>query len=314
MPQQLSLDLESVTPPRKELRELWTPDDIFKALLKDGPAILAHFSEDNRIEWKSARYQARELNDYFSMWANTQPYGGLIVVGVEKDGAQSGCHCVGTQKLSELESAGSDYCPDAQFESRRIQFRRADGENDFLLAIRVFYRPEKLVETTRGEAFVRASNKETEEVVASQIRDFTRLGNDGKFYTRPEYPSDVWLEAIVNARVHRSYNLRNMNIFVKIFDNRLVVESPGAFPPPVTPENIYDTHNPRNPHLMNALFYLDYVKCAHEGTRRMRDHMKGASLPEPEFAQKEIGTYQVHVTLRNNIEARKHFVDAGLSS
>ena len=291
--------------------------------------------------------------------------------------------------------------------SRRIQFGRADGENDFLLAIRVFYRPEKLVETTRGEAFVRAGNKkrrltedekreikiskgqiayekepvalnypedfddlliqefcrqyrekrglvthhtreqilclnhlgtmkdgkfqpnlacallfaldprgvipgarirflrfegteersgqqynavkdtfidgplprliqETEEVVTSQIRDFTRLRNDGKFYTRPEYPSDVWLEAIVNACVHRSYNLRNMNIFVKIFDNRLVVESPGAFPPPVTPENIYDTHNPRNPHLMNALFYLDYVKCAHEGTRRMRDHMKGA--------------------------------------
>jgi len=102
-----------------------------------------------------------------------------------------------------------------------------------------------------------------------------------------------------------------MNIFVKMFDNRLVVESPGAFPPPVTPENIYDTHNPRNPHLMNALFYLDYVKCAHEGTRRMRDYMAAANLPEPEFAQKEIGTHQVHVTLRNNIEARKEFVDAG---
>jgi ATP-dependent DNA helicase RecG len=76
-----------------------------------------------------------------------------------------------------------------------------------------------------------------------------------------------------------------MNIFVKMFDDRLVVESPGAFPPPVTPENIYDTHNPRNPHLMNALFYLDYVKCAHEGTRRMRDMMIGANLPAPEFTQ-----------------------------
>ncbi len=128
--------------------------------------------------------------------------------------------------------------------------------------------------------------------------------------TDTEYPSDVWLEAIVNACVHRSYNLKNMNIFVKILDDRLVVESPGAFPPPVTPENIYDTHNPRNPHLMNALFYLDYVKCAHEGTRRMRDFMKEADLPEPEFVQKEVAFHQVHVTLRNNIEARKTFVDA----
>jgi ATP-dependent DNA helicase RecG len=101
-----------------------------------------------------------------------------------------------------------------------------------------------------------------------------------------------------------------MNIFVKMFDDRLVVESPGAFPPPVTPENIYDTHNPRNPHLMNALFYLDYVKCAHEGTRRMRDMMIGAIFRHLSL-HRVTCTYQVHVTLRNNIEARKEFVEAG---
>ncbi len=72
---------------------------------------------------------------------------------------------------------------------------------------------------------------------------------------------------------HRSYGLRNMNIFIKMFDDRLVIESPGAFPPFVTPDNIYDSHHPRNPHLMNALYFLDFVKCANEGTRRMRDMM-----------------------------------------
>ena len=153
--------------------------------------------------------------------------------------------------------------------------------------------------------------QEAENLIASQIRDFTRLGKDGKFYTRPEYPQDAWVEALVNACVHRSYNLRNMTIFVKLFDDRLVVESPGGFPPPVTPANIYETHNPRNPHLMNALFYFGRVKCAHEGTRRMRDEMLGAELPAPEFTQREIGTHQVHVILRNNIEARKEFVEAG---
>lgn len=121
----------------------------------------------------------------------------------------------------------------------------------------------------------------------------------------------MWLEAIVNACVHRSYNLKNMTIFVKMFDNRLVVESPGGFPPPVTAQNIYEHHNPRNPHLMDALYYLDYVKCAHEGTNRMRSMMLDANLPPPEFAQKEVGQHQVHVVLRNNIEARKEFVDSG---
>jgi ATP-dependent DNA helicase RecG len=153
--------------------------------------------------------------------------------------------------------------------------------------------------------------QEAENLIAGQIRDFTRLGRGGKFYTRPEYPQDAWLEAVVNACVHRSYNLRNMMVYVKMFDDRLVVESPGGFAPPVTPENIYETHNPRNPHMMNALFYFGQVKCAHEGTRRMRDEMLGADLPAPEFTQKEVGTHQVHVTLRNNIEARKEFVEAG---
>jgi ATP-dependent DNA helicase RecG len=62
---------------------------------------------------------------------------------------------------------------------------------------------------------------------------------------------------------------------------------------------------------MDALFYLDYVKQASEGTARMRTFMQEANLPAPEFYQKEIGFHQVHVILRNNIEARKHFVDAG---
>lgn len=113
----------------------------------------------------------------------------------------------------------------------------------------------------------------------------------------------------MNAVVHRSYNLKNMVIFIKMFDDRMVFESPGGFPPPTTSENIYDSHNPRNPHLMEALFYLDFVLCAHEGTRRMRDLMHEVNLPSPEFKQKQVGTHQVHVTLRNNIEARKVFLD-----
>jgi ATP-dependent DNA helicase RecG len=142
------------------------------------------------------------------------------------------------------------------------------------------------------------------------MRNFTRLGSDGKFFTAPEYPKDAWLEAIVNACVHRSYNLKNMNIFVKMFDDRLEVESPGGFPPLVTPENIYDMHEPRNPKLMDALFQLGLVQCAHEGTRRMRDMMQSMDLPAPEFIQRELGGVAVRVTLRNNIAARKVFVDS----
>jgi predicted HTH transcriptional regulator len=77
-------------------------------------------------------------------------------------------------------------------------------------------------------------------------------------------------EAVVNAVVHRSYNLKNMNIFIKMFNDKFVVESPGAFLPPTTAETVFDAHNPRNPNTMWALYYFDFVQCAFEGTRRMR--------------------------------------------
>jgi ATP-dependent DNA helicase RecG len=155
---------------------------------------------------------------------------------------------------------------------------------------------------------------EAEQLLEGQLRDFSKLGTDGKFYTAPEYPKAAWYEAIVNACVHRSYGLRNMNIFVKMFDDRLVIESPGAFPPFVTPKNIYDSHHPRNPHLMNALYLLDFVKCANEGTRRMRDTMADMNLPHPEFQQKDTGHASVRVILRNDIKHRRVWIDKVASS
>ena len=131
--------------------------------------------------------------------------------------------------------------------------------------------------------------------------------------TKPEYPKDVWLEAVVNALVHRSYNLKHMNIFIKMFEDRIVVESPGLFMPPTTAETVYDAHNPRNPNVMWALYYFDFVKCAFEGTRRMREGMREAKLPEPRFAQKREGVFQVEVTLRNDVEHRKAFVHADVA-
>ena len=152
------------------------------------------------------------------------------------------------------------------------------------------------------------------EVLGTQLREFSKLGKDGKFYTAPEYPQPAWYEALVNACVHRSYSLRTMNVFVKMFDDRLEVESPGGFPPLVTPQNIYEVHKPRNPYLMEALLYLDFVKCAHEGTRRMRDTMQEAKLPAPEFRQVDAATTPlVRVVLRNDVRQRRAWVDADVT-
>ena len=156
---------------------------------------------------------------------------------------------------------------------------------------------------------------EAADAIQSQLREFSRLGEDGKFYTAPEYPREAWYEALVNACVHRSYGLKNMNIFVKMFDDKLVIESPGGFPPLVTPENIYNMHNPRNPMLMRTLFYMDLVKEHAEGTKRMRDTMANEHLPPPEFKQIQtsMGYAQVVVTLRGNQKQRNVWVDSDVS-
>ena len=118
-------------------------------------------------------------------------------------------------------------------------------------------------------------------IVASQIRTFQRFSMNGKIALVNEYPEEAWFEAIVNAVAHRSYNLKMQNIFVKIFDDRFVVESPGGFVPPTTAETVYDAHNPRNPYLMEAMMHLELTFCGFEGTRRMRSAMQKAKLPGP---------------------------------
>lgn len=396
--------------------------------------------EDRRIERKPSGTHPPQIGEYLSMWANTAPDGGILVIGMADDGTVIGCSGLSTKELNRIEKSGMEYCHDAHVESKRIPAEH-DGLPDYLLVLRVYYRPDKVVKTVSGEAFTRYGDSkkklkeeevreleidkgqvefelepcgliypqdfdenlirqfaerfrsmrglekhsdpdilqlahmgklengrfipnvacallfatdprtkfsgcfirflryeqeyegtgtqynatkdvwivgniptqivEAAELLDGQFREFSRLGPTGKFYTAPEYPREAWYEAIVNACVHRSYGLRTMNIFVKMFDDRFEVESPGGFPPLVTPENIYDIHKPRNPYLMEALFYLDFVKCAHEGARRIRDAMADLKLPPPDFRQSGAeNTPLVRVVLRNNVKHRRVWLDS----
>lgn len=150
--------------------------------------------------------------------------------------------------------------------------------------------------------------------VLSQLREYRALRPDGKFDLRPEYPHDCVREAIVNACVHRSFGLRNQPVFIRMFDNRLEVESPGGFIAPVTPETVYEYHNPRNPFLMSALQFMKIVRMANEGTRRMRHLMRASDLPDPEFSEAQGPISKVMVVLHNNIEHRRVWIDTDLSS
>lgn len=147
------------------------------------------------------------------------------------------------------------------------------------------------------------------ELIEDLNYDVTWLNKDGKFVTTPEYPKWAWHEALINACVHRSYSFSGTEITIKFFPERLEIESPGGFVPPVNENTIYKTRASRNHHTMDALRYLGYVLMAREGTRRIRESMQDWGLPDPQFKQEAIYGVVVRVTLRNDHETRKRSTD-----
>lgn len=410
--------------------QLMSAEEIYQSIDAE---TLSRFGEDNRVEFKVCGVHLQELSEYYSMFSNTSPAGGVILIGVNNAGEPTGCKALPPDKLNKLDNFHLQFVPGAAPTSKRLACR-VNGEPDFFLAVYVPYM-NKLIENNRGEAFIRygssihkmsaeekqdfrasrnqiqfelepcnfkwpddfdqdiiqsfcsrfvnregiarrsveellelkrlgvrtktgfAPNKAlallaskdprrifpgcrirvqrfrgTEEgqgatynpitdrfiegnvvqliqrasaLIDNVIYDFTWLNDDGKFVNTKEYPLEAWFEALVNAVVHRSYIFSGADITVKLFDDRMEIESPGGFCPPVTQENIYDVRASRNPFLMDALYLLDYVKMAREGTRRMKESMRALGLPEPAFRQEAVHGLLVRVVLRNNSKYRQ---------
>jgi ATP-dependent DNA helicase RecG len=115
--------------------------------------------------------------------------------------------------------------------------------------------------------------------VLDELAQGLTLSGSG-FKTRHVYPERVVKEAIVNAVIHRDYRL-NRDIFIRIFDDRIEVESPGVFPGNITPANIGRAGSKaRNPLLAQNLreFPVAPNIDAGEGVRMMFAEMLAAKL------------------------------------
>lgn len=140
------------------------------------------------------------------------------------------------------------------------------------------------------------------------LRDYYSLNiNDGKFEKIPEYPKAAWLEAIVNALCHRSYNLQGNSIYIKHFDDRIVIANSGPLPAQVTVENIRTDRYSRNPRIARALSDFGYVRELNEGVPRIYDEMRRLMLAEPEYTNT---ADTVTLTLRNKVASRKETIPA----
>ena len=117
----------------------------------------------------------------------------------------------------------------------------------------------------------------------TQVKEHSYLGEDGLFKTDREYPKFVIQEMTVNSVCHRDYSIKGTEIQIKMFDDRLVFETPGKLPGIVRTDNIRHTHFSRNPKIAEYLKAYDYVKEFGEGVDRMCRELSAIGTKEPQY-------------------------------
>ncbi len=123
----------------------------------------------------------------------------------------------------------------------------------------------------------------TVEYLETQVREHSYLGQSGQFVTNRNYPKFALQEMVVNSECHRDYSIKGTEIQIKMFDDRLVFESPGKLPGLVRAENIRHTHFSRNPKIAQFLKAYNYVKEFGEGIDRICNELESRGAVIPSF-------------------------------
>jgi ATP-dependent DNA helicase RecG len=120
----------------------------------------------------------------------------------------------------------------------------------------------------------------------------------GRFIKVPEYPEEAWLEGIVNALCHRSYNVQGNAIYIKHFDDRIEISNSGPLPAQVNVENIRTERFSRNPRIARVLEDMGFVRQLNEGVSRIYQSMEKSMLSTPEYVERNGNVYLI---LRNKV-------------
>lgn len=177
----------------------------------------------------------------------------------------------------------------------RVRFLRYDGTHEGVGGMINIVKDE-VVELPLPRLLLRMKD-----ILASQMREFQTLDEDGTFKKHPEYPEFAWLEGLVNAVTHRDYSISGEYIRIKMFDDRIEFLSPGKLPNIVTVENIRTTRYSRNPVIARVLSDFGWVKELNEGVKRIYIDMENFFLEPPVYS--EPGN-NVQLVLKNNIAMR----------
>lgn len=148
---------------------------------------------------------------------------------------------------------------------------KADAERDFLA-----FDPE----TIEGPLYHLIYD--TVDRVKQIIEGIEKMGEKGM--ERITYPQEALHELVTNAVLHRDYSIAS-DVQVRIFDNRVEIESPGRLPGHVTLANIKKTQFARNPKIVRLInkFKNPPNKDVGEGINTAFEAMEKLRLKQPQF-------------------------------
>ena len=118
----------------------------------------------------------------------------------------------------------------------------------------------------------------------------------------PEYPEEAVREAVVNAVAHRDYSpyVRGSYVQIRLFADRLEVQSPGGLYGNVTEETLEEEQSTRNRVLMRLMEDAHLVENRGSGIRAMIDAMRRLNLEPPRFQDRRASflvTFRSHTLM-----------------
>ena len=120
----------------------------------------------------------------------------------------------------------------------------------------------------------------------AMVEGIQRLGPNG--FEPVAYPDEALHEIVTNAILHRDYSIAS-DVQIRVFDNRIEIESPGRLPGHVTTRNILKTQFSRNGVLVRLIhkFPNPPNKDVGEGINTAFDAMKKSRLKPPVIKETE---------------------------
>ena len=164
-----------------------------------------------------------------------------------------------------LTNAGALFADDSPLSQSRLYCTRWDGKDKGDAINDAEFTGNVLMLLREAMNFVKSNTK----------RGWEKLPDGRK--NKPEYAERAVLEAMVNPFIHRDYTVMGGEVHLDIYDNRLVVTSPGGMYNGMLIQNldIADVSSERrNPILANVMAQLDYMEKRGSGLTRICNETK----------------------------------------